>query len=543
VIEKARADALREHGIEPSFSPSAGRGESPPLPAHTHGGQGAPVEIREALTWAEFVLSAPTWLEDILTVPEDASPPLAMTPVHPEATGTYGPEAVEWMEFNLRERGRPLRFRWWQRLAIYRQLEHRADGSLCWRTVLESTPRRSGKSTRLRAVALWRLAVGCDLFEPDQLVLHTGKDLAIVREVLRKAWPWAESHRLDGWATKRGMTEPEVSYDETNRWVARSKDSTTGYDVCLGLVDESWDVKPEAVDDDLEPAMLERVSPQLLLTSTAHRRATSLMRGRMAAALAGEDFETLLLWWGAAPGSDYSDPLTWRDASPYWSADRAKTLAAKYQAAVEGKDDPEFDDPDPMAGFVCQYLNVWPLKERRAAKGTPLLTEDAWDALEATPTGVPSAAAIEGAWGAVSVGFAWRDGDQVIVRATEAEALADAARLVVGSGFRGRVTVGASLVDDPALRALRTAAGMGTARGAIADVARLLAEGALRHDGSSILRTQVLDVRTQPGPEGQRLVSKGRTDALKAAVWTVEAVRAKPVGKPRILVARPPVRS
>ena len=85
--------------------------------------------------------------------------------------------------------------------------------------VLESGPRRIGKSVRLRGSSLWRLEHGPELFEPEQLVMHTGANLAIVREVLRKAYSWAATR--DGWDHKKGMTEPEISRDEVNRWVAR----------------------------------------------------------------------------------------------------------------------------------------------------------------------------------------------------------------------------------------------------------------------------------------------------------------------------------
>lgn len=543
VIEKARAEGARDALADRAsvFSGAGVDGKTPDLPVHTHGRPSEPLVIREELCWAPERLAAYAWTAWLLPFPDEASMPLAMSPVHPEAVGSYGPEAIEWMESNLTERGRPLRFRFWQALAICRQLEHRADGSLCWRTVVESTPRRSGKSTRLRAVALWRLAVGPDLFEPDQLVLHTGKDLAIVREVLRKAWPWADARKDDGWDCKRGMTEPEVSYHETNRWVARSKDSTTGYDVCAAMVDEAWDVPPSSIDDDLEPAMLERVSPQLLLTSTAHRRATSLMRGRIAAALAAEDDDTLLLWWGALPGSDPGDPEAWRAASPYWSEDRAKTIAAKYAKALAGEADPEFDDPDPMAGFVCQYLNVWPLREGRRAAGTPVVAEDAWaELVQPAPGATPAAAAIE-SWPGddVSLALAWAVEDGVLVSVSDHPDVASTAAALRATGYRRQTIVGASLSDDPALRGLRVTKGTGRTGEAVSTLSRMLGSDQLRHDGGEHLSAQVLGVRTTPSADGLRLVSKKRADAVKAAAWAASAVlRSSGAKRARIILPR-----
>jgi hypothetical protein len=437
--------------------------------------------------------------------------------------GTYGPEACKWIESNLKERGRPVRLRWWQRYAIYRQLEHRADGSLCWKWVVESTPRRSGKSTRLRAVALWRLAQGERLFEPEQLVVHTGRDLAIVREVLRKAWPWAEAR--DGWATKRGMTEPEVSHGQC-RWIARSKDSLTGYDACLALVDEAWDVKPSTIDDDLEPSMLERESPQLLLTSTAHRRATSLMRRRIGAALAEDDGETLLLLWGAPVDADISDPEVWRAASPYWSEDRRKMIAAKYEKAVAGEDDPEFDDPDPMIGFACQYLNQWRVNEPRIA-GNAIVTQDDWNDLVAErPQTVPDSVAVE-SWVAegVCVASAWKRPDgSVVVSVEDHPTLSAAVQSVAGKGLKKPVLVGASLAEDPIWlqNRLRATSQREATRTAVGGFIRTLAERAFFHDGSDVLTAQVIGLRISPGVDGPRIRSTGRADAIKAVGWCVQ---------------------
>ncbi|MFT4010876.1 MAG: HNH endonuclease [Nocardioidaceae bacterium] len=520
--EKALADA--------AFSREVGGQSSAPLPAHTHGNHSQHLEVRVDLSWASFIRSAPAWLSDVLVLPEDASPPLATSAVHSEAVGTYGPEAVAWMEANLRERGRPVRLRWWQKLATYRQLEHRADGSLCWRVVLESTPRRSGKSTRLRAMALWRLEHGEDLFEPEQLVVHTGKDLAIVREVLRKAWPWAAVR--DDWDLKKGMTEPEVSHG-LNRWVARSKDSLTGYDACLAVVDESWDVKPETIDDDLEPSMLERQSPQLLLTSTAHRRATSLMRGRISAVLAEDDGETLLLWWGALPQDDTGDPAVWRAASPYWSQDRAQMIAKKFAKARRGEGDPELDDPDPVAGFRSQYLNSWLLSERAVARGNPLLSEDAWGQLCTAMHSYapPDAVALESWFEAgYSLASAWLLPDgKVLVSVSDHAELATAVASSQATGCKRPLLVGASLLDDPALKGVRTRKASGRTPAAVEDLSRLLAEDALRHDGSAVLAAQVLAVRTLPSADGMRVTSKHRADAVKAAVWVATEAR-KPAG-------------
>lgn len=538
VIEKARAQGARD-ALRGVFPRQEAPGQPPLLPAHTREAAVPLVEARDGLSWADLCDDAPEWLKPYLDVPGDAAPPLWVSGVHPDAVGSMGPAAIEWMESNVMERGRPLRLRWWQKLAIVLQLQCREDGRLCWRVILESGPRRIGKSVRLRGMALWRLANGPTLFEPEQLVLHTGKDLAIVREVMRKAWSWAQP--LEDWDIKRGMTEPEVSYCGVNRWVARSKDSTTGYDACLALCDEAWDVPPSSIDDDLEPTMLERESPQLVLTSTAHRRATSLMRGRILDALASDDGETLLLVWAMPPGSDPGSPEAWRAASPHWSEDRRRMVASKYAKALAGEADPEADDPDPMQGFIAQYGNVWRFRERRQQRGDPITSTLTWDDL-AVEGGVqrwtPDGAAIESWFGrGLSLALAWRlDDDRVLVSVSDHGELESAVDALKAAGYRGRVAMGTSLMTDPAARRLSRTKGESRTGASVNDLARLLAEDVLRHDGGAHLTQQVLAVRTLPGADGPRMVSSERADAVKAAVWAVRSARSR-LGKPRVVVA------
>jgi hypothetical protein len=75
---------------------------------------------------------------------------------------------------------------------LLRLLEHDRFGELVWTYPLSSTPRRAGKSWLLRALALWRMAHGELLGEP-QTVLFTGKDLPVCKEIHSGAWVWASA--------------------------------------------------------------------------------------------------------------------------------------------------------------------------------------------------------------------------------------------------------------------------------------------------------------------------------------------------------------
>lgn len=535
--------ALRNAGIETETSTRSDSGFSLPtgtqadlaLPVSLPEAKADPLAIPAALSWSAFCQRAPAWLEPYLQLDEFASPPLAVSPLHPAAVGTHADQAISWIE---KVEGK--RLRWWQALALALQLQHDAEGRLLKETVVETAPRRSGKSVRLRGTALWRMEHGPALFGERQEIVHTGSDLAVCRKAQKEAWRFAES-RWGAKSVTRGNGKEAVENPEDGSvWLVRAQDACYGWDTTLALVDEGWDVRPDTVSEGLEPSLLERQSPQLHLTSTSHRRARSTMRTALLNALADDDPKVLLLWWGAAPGADISDPETWRLASPYWTPERAEYVAAKYAKALAGEADPEFDDPDPMRGFACQYANVWSLRERRSV-GEPLVTVEAWQGVHSvhTPDVAPSAVAVEAWPGAgVSVAAAWRLEDgRTLVSASGHVDVADAAVTAKAWGCKTPLLVGASLVADPAFKGIRTKAQTGTLPAAVSDLSRWLTEGSLAHDGGEHLGVQVTGMRTKATPTGMRITSAGAADAIKATAWAVGAARSRRTsGGSRILL-------
>lgn len=528
VIAKAKADALREAGFSPAQTGLGAAAPEKSLSDVADATKSGEVEPNTDLLWSSHDLREHAWLEDLADVPEDAAPPLYMTPVPPAATCSYGWEgcshlpagepAVPWIE-----REQKITLRWWQKLSLIRQLEHDEAGDLLWRKKIESAPRRAGKSVGLRGGALWRMETGPDLFGEPQNVIHTGSDLNICREVQRGAWQWAEARE---WTVTRGNGKEAIETTGA-RWLVRAQDGVYGYDCSVGLGDECWDVKPDTISEGLEPATLERVNPQLVLTSTAHRRATSLMRTELANALTMTDPDVLLLLWGALQTDDPGDPAVWRAASPHWSKDRERMIRAKYAAALAGQDDPEFDDPDPMRGFAAQYLNVWSIAEKRLV-GKPVIEAEPWAALSGVARETPPDAVAVEAWfeKGVSLAEAWRATDATVtVRVTDFATLDDVARHVSGLDLRRPAIVGTSLTDHPAWRAnrVRLESASATTVAQVGELQRMLREGTLRHDGGEALSEQVLALRVSPGVNGPRIRSTERADAVKAAMWAASA--------------------
>lgn len=527
VIAKAKDEALRAAG----FFPPPDGGKTSGFPISPSSATGDPIPAREDLAWSAAAMRAHPWTAEFAEVPADASPPLYMSPVPADATGSYGASMIEWVE-----RTQAIQLRWWQRLALVRQLEHRGDGSLCHDKVLESAPRRAGKSVRVRGLVLWRMEHGPALFGERQVIIHTGSDVAVCRKLQKESWRWAEGH---GWKVTRANGKEAIEDETTaSEWLVKAQDAVYGFDAMLAVVDEGWAVKPDTVSEGLEPAMLDRSSPQLHLTSTAHRRATSLMRGEIVQALTGAPSPTtLVLIWAAPHGCDPSDPDQWRAASPYWTEARRAYIASKYEKALAGEVDPQADDPDPMAGFVAQYLNVWPMSTP-VDRGDPVTTSTTWAALETpAPVAVPVAAAIA-PWftDGVSLALAWRAGTTATVDVTDHPDLTSAVEALKRSSYRGTVAIGTSLADDPALKGLRTLPVTGPAGAVVTELSRLLSENAITHTGQPHLNDQVLAVRTLPGTDGPRVTSRARNDAVKAAVWATNRARLAGSGKPRLVL-------
>jgi hypothetical protein len=450
-----------------------------------------------------------------------------MTGPHPAAVGSYGPAAVAWLADVA-----DIAPRWWQALVLSRQLEHDAQGRLVWLDVLVSTSRQSGKSTFLRATSTWRLHQAGQFGEP-QTILHTGKDLPVCKEVQAPAMRWAQEREYP--VRQQNGNEQITDPASGSRWIIRGKGSVYGYPGSLVLVDEAWGVATEVVDDGLEPTMAERVSPQLLLASTAHRRATVLYPTRRHAALAelSDPVSTLVLEWSAPRSADMDDPAAWRAASPHWSAGRERLLQARLRRVHQGETlDP--DEDDPAESFRAQYLNVWPVRTSPAS-GARLLVEGLWDQChQPADSGGPVWVAVEDNYGhgaaVAAVALAGPDvyeldgwtADSWEVALDDARALLDSrpspSRLVVGQAVAARV---------PQLRGVGRAGATETRLG-LSLFRELVRSGRLIHDRTPDLDAQIEAARVRDVPGGGlALMSSRRSDVLRAAVWALREAQAR----------------
>jgi len=451
-----------------------------------------------------------------------------MTLPHPAAVGSYGAEVADFAE---RRTGLPLR--WWQRLVLARVLEHDADGALVWSGWLLSTARQVGKSWLLRELFLWRIHQA-DRFGEPQLVLHTGKDLPVCREIQRPARVWARGQT--GYTVRDSNGMEEVETPDGSRWLIRGRGSVYGYSSSLAAVDEAWKVDTEIVEDGIEPTMVERASSQLGLVSTAHRQATALMPDRRLAALEqlAVPLDSLIVEWSASSSSELGDQRAWRQASPHWSGRRERLVRAKHLRALAGaSEDP--DEPDPLEAFRTQWLNIWP--ERRAIAGDeriePLVDEAAWRELadlNAAATG-PLVLALEDYFGrgaGAAAAAVLADG-RVLVwgrrfdRRSEAR---DWLSVLAGEHPESRLLLGSTMsADDVADLELEVErAGPAQTKVALSRVRELVADRRLVHDGGVDLAGQAIGVRVTRGAAGLSVWSHSpRADLIRAAAWAADA--------------------
>lgn len=483
------------------------------------------------------------WLDELREVPPEAVWPRLMTYPHPRAVGTYGDELVA--VFTTVHRRQP---RWWQRLAFARIGEHDEAGHLVWTEYLGTLSRQGGKSWALRTLALWRVLKCAERWD-EQLVVHTGRDVAIVREVLKRAQSWGERNGLH---VSRNNLEPGLSTEphmSGSRWIIRAKDATYGYSPGAALVDEVWDVPAGAVEDGIEPSMVEQTSPQLGLWSTAHRKATGLGKERRQAAIEQirAPITRLLLEWSTPSTYDRGDRAGWRLASPHWSPAREAMIAKAYDKVRRGVSlDPE--EPDPIASFDAQWLNRWPAPASITLKSTdePLLIDlervdgeprsAQWQAAldpQVMPApGAPLFLAVEDELGSGSAAAAagmTRDGRIVVGGwrfGTRQEAI-DWCQDVGEDAADPLLLVGASFADDPELEGLEVPvepAGAAESRTGLPMLRELVRLGRIAHDGGRDTSQAMLTARVRIGVDGAAMLLRGdeSTALVRCLSWVAQ---------------------
>lgn len=378
----------------------------------------------------------------------------------------------------------------------------------------------------LRCLAMYRLEHP-DLFGSD-VVMSVATSLRVAAELQRPSAVWAD--RQDGFKSFRGAayTAIEDRVHDT-RWIVAAAAATHSFTVGLMGVDEAWGIAAQVIEDHAEPTLLASSHPQLLLTSTAHPEATTLVLDRRRGAIAElvDPISTLIVEWSVPPDVvELDDVALWRMASPEWTAQRERLMRAKFRKAVERRD---------MTSFRSQYLNVWPRPGDVDEKNQALVDVNAYMAAQgAGPLGLtwPVLAIEDNFAGGAALVLAEADGPNVRVTGElfedRAEAWARAAWLLERADGRGRLLYGASLADEPELDLMpvlpEPRGGVETRR-TLAVFASLWRQRRVTFDrDAQDLARLVLAARTATTSTGATLsLDFGRVDAVRAAVWAIAA--------------------
>jgi hypothetical protein len=444
--------------------------------------------------------------------------PRLETPRPSDVVGSYGSEAAGWIGRYLHDELRP-----WQRYALERILEHRADGSLRWRRVILTVSRQSGKSVLSRGLCGWRVGAA-DLFGEPQEVLH----VANLRSTAARIW--APAARLlesqIGANVRRANGQEAVELGDGSAWrlAASTLDGGVGSSVSLAFVDEAWRVSREVVDGSIAPTMLERSSPQLILVSTAGDGGSRLLLEDRDAAIAQladpEAARILLLEWSAPPEAYPDDREAWRQASPHWTPGRLEALEHAYATSSE-------------ADWRRQYLNQWVLAARSWIAAAQW--SDATDPALTMPAGLGGTVAIndqEGAPGACGYVHALLDGDRVLVsgRAFPSRRALWAALEELGRAHRAaELLYPVSFEKHVARLPFRRPVKVGTLeqRAGYGPTLAAIVDGRLAHDGDAELTRQMLTATPATVPDVGTTLSARRSPGpiylARAAVWAVGA--------------------
>jgi hypothetical protein len=428
---------------------------------------------------------------------------------HPRAAGSFGPAWIAWAEATLYapKSRRLLRLRPSQKLALTRGLEHDAEGSLCWTEFGVSMRRQRGKSIIAYVLACARAAHALEVFGQPQNVVHVANKLVAARRIHRHGWVWAAEQGLH---VSRSLDSATISWPDGSTWVVSSLSAIWGETGTTVVVDESWDVEPEVVEEGVRPTLsdVEIVSPQLWQFSTANREATATFPRLRRDALRGVGSKGLLEW-SADPDADRRDPVTWRSSQPMWSPRIAEEMAA-----VSGSD-----------AFATEYLNIWP-NVAGVALEWPRDWSDRVGSLPAPERGLVGA--VETSLDKTHYGVVVAEGTPAGVRLWSRTVRSMDAAMVQLRKWQPSVVLAGVTLERDALGPWRVEpVGTKETGWATPDFAALVRDGRLTHDGDPGMLQEVQGARTsetEAGPIISARRSEGPVPTVKAAAWASWAV-------------------
>jgi phage terminase large subunit-like protein len=213
----------------------------------------------------------------------------------------------------------------WQRYVVDVALEvNPYSGRLCYRTVVVTVPRQSGKTTLILPLHAWRAMAFPAIAGYAQRILY-GAQSGV--EALEK---WEDEHLplLNNSRLSSQYTVRKANGRQGILWkngsiqglLAGTEKSGHGKSLDLAIQDEAFALVDGRAEQSVRPAMLTRRDPQYWITSTAGTAKSLFLLDKndagRAAVEGGVDGGLAYFEWSADRAADPADPATWRSCMP-----------------------------------------------------------------------------------------------------------------------------------------------------------------------------------------------------------------------------------
>lgn len=213
----------------------------------------------------------------------------------------------------------------WQQLVADVGLEVDSDGKPCYREVIFSTPRQSGKTLMLLAWEIQRAIGWAQMLDAPQRIVYTAQTGMDARtKLLDDQFPILERHKTQLGVSRftRANGYESVSFKNGSKIAiqASGEDAGHGKTLDLAVVDELFADKDDRRSQAMLPAMLTRPFAQMLVCSTMGTPASIAWNAKTAKGRAsvesGKRSGIAYFEWSAEHDADPEDPEVWRAVMP-----------------------------------------------------------------------------------------------------------------------------------------------------------------------------------------------------------------------------------
>ena len=213
----------------------------------------------------------------------------------------------------------------WQQLVADVALEVDADGKPCYRQVIFTTPRQSGKSTLIEAWSLQRAIGWAQMLDQPQTIVYTaqtGADAAkkMLKDFVGDFEPRKHQFGISKITKANGKEAVHWKNRSAFYCLSSAEDAGHGQTIDLAFIDELFADKDDRRMQALIPATVTRRFAQILVCSTAGTPSSIAWNAKVAmgraAAESGKRSGVAYFEWSAPFDADPADPETWAGCMP-----------------------------------------------------------------------------------------------------------------------------------------------------------------------------------------------------------------------------------